>query len=145
LSFGDGVHAYEARSSSSRPNCGLFATNAGSWTAAFLVPGVNYNGGVDVLPTEPGSDLHQRAIVDVRATRYDGSPARLGSLGWEVECIQFALTYFHEIVTDVDGDFGPQTHANVIEFQTGIRRSRPNGVVGRVEWVKLGLTSDRVA
>jgi peptidoglycan hydrolase-like protein with peptidoglycan-binding domain len=60
-----------------------------------------------------------------------GRLIKLGCKGQDVRAVQDVLNFHIRRLTplDVDGDFGPLTHARVIEFQKSNRLS-PDGIVG---------------
>jgi hypothetical protein len=60
-----------------------------------------------------------------------GRLIRQGSKGADVRAIQDVLNFHIRRLTplEVDGDFGPLTHARVVEFQTS-NQLKPDGIVG---------------
>ena len=67
-----------------------------------------------------------------------GRLIRQGSKGADVRAVQDVLNFHIRRLTplDVDGDFGPLTHARVVEFQKSNQLS-PDGIVGPNTMAKL--------
>jgi hypothetical protein len=65
----------------------------------------------------------------------DWKSLKLGDSGVEVKALQRLLKFYNQTVT-VDGTFGNQTRAAVINFQTGVG-IQADGVVGPATWNKL--------
>jgi hypothetical protein len=65
----------------------------------------------------------------------DWKSFKLGDSGVEVKALQHLLKFYNQTVT-VDGSFGNQTRAAVMNFQTGVG-IQTDGVVGPATWSKL--------
>jgi peptidoglycan hydrolase-like protein with peptidoglycan-binding domain len=121
-----------------------YAPNVGVWR--FTSPDVAHIVGYgsppyadDSTPTDPPTDEPWSYADAV----YPGL-LKVGAKGYPVEAVQYHLSHYHGIPTDVDGDFGPMTKASVLAFQRNVnvptKLVAATGNVGMMTWRLLGLT-----
>ena len=72
-----------------------------------------------------------------------GRLIRQGSKGADVRAVQDVLNFHIRRLQplEVDGDFGPKTHARVVEFQKA-NKLKVDGVVGPERWANSSRRSE---